>query len=73
MNTNPQTTVECPGCGASVVWNDDYPHRPFCSRRCKDADFIDWAKQQKSIAGTPSYDDIFSEAALPDDYTPQEN
>ena len=54
-------SLDCPGCGISIVWSDDYPHRPFCSKRCREADFIDWANEDQRIAGSSSYDDIFSE------------
>lgn len=53
--------VDCPNCGARVQWNDNFPHRPFCSLRCKDTDFIDWAAENRRIAGSNSYDDLFSE------------
>lgn len=56
-------TIEanCPGCGERVAWDSGNRWRPFCSRRCKDADFIDWAEENRSIAGNASYDDLFSE------------
>ncbi len=53
--------VDCPNCGISVSWSESQPHRPFCSKRCKDSDFIDWANEEQRIAGAASYDDIFSE------------
>jgi len=36
-------TVVCPGCGTSLAWSRDNPHRPFCSERCKLIDLGQWA------------------------------
>ncbi|RJO64529.1 MAG: DNA gyrase inhibitor YacG [Myxococcales bacterium] len=35
-------TVKCPRCGKSVEYSEDNPWRPFCSRRCKEADLYGW-------------------------------
>lgn len=43
--------VPCPNCGAAVAWGEQSPHRPFCSPRCRDTDFIGWAKEEKRIEG----------------------
>ena len=51
----------CPNCNISINWTNDYPERPFCSVRCKNNDLIGWANEEKTIAGNPSYEDIFSE------------
>ncbi|MCS5587347.1 MAG: DNA gyrase inhibitor YacG, partial [Porticoccaceae bacterium] len=45
-------------CKAAVEWNDHSPYRPFCSERCKQIDFGDWATERFSIAGEPSLDSI---------------
>ena len=29
----------------------DFPHRPFCSHRCKTIDFGDWASENHKIEG----------------------
>jgi len=50
--------VDCPTCKAAVEWNDHSPYRPFCSERCKQIDFGDWATERFSIAGEPSLDSI---------------
>jgi endogenous inhibitor of DNA gyrase (YacG/DUF329 family) len=50
------TTVNCPTCQTSVQWNDGFPERPFCSVRCKQIDFGDWATERYSIAGEPCLD-----------------
>ena len=52
--------IQCPGCGESLVWDPDSPFRPFCSQRCKDADFIGWAHETHRISGDDDYDDLFS-------------
>ena len=53
--------VNCPNCQASVAWKESNPHRPFCSARCKNSDFIDWANEQRTIPGNRQYADVFSE------------
>lgn len=58
------TTLECPSCHITIEWTDEYPERPFCSKRCKDKDFIGWANEEQKIAGSASYDDIFSDSDL---------
>lgn len=53
-------TLNCPNCGTEVVWSADNPHRPFCSGRCRDQDFIAWASGERSIPGNTEYDDLLS-------------
>lgn len=43
--------LQCPECKKPVYWNDKFPHRPFCSARCKQLDFGDWANEEHRIAG----------------------
>jgi uncharacterized protein len=38
--------VNCPSCGADVVWSADSTWRPFCSERCKMIDLGDWASEK---------------------------
>ena len=45
--------VQCPTCGASVVWSAASPYRPFCSERCKIADLGAWASERYAISGEP--------------------
>lgn len=52
--------VQCPGCGVSLPWDASQPFRPFCSQRCRDADFIGWAQEAHRISGDDDYDDLFS-------------
>lgn len=43
--------LQCPECKKPVHWNEKYPHRPFCSIRCQQIDFGDWANESHRIAG----------------------
>jgi len=45
--------LQCPTCGKDLYWNDDYPHRPFCSQRCKLIDLGEWANENHKIPGDP--------------------
>ncbi len=62
--TQKATRVDCPTCQTIIEWSERYPDRPFCSKRCKDRDFIDWANEEQRIAGSGSYDDIFSDSDI---------
>lgn len=53
---NAVTTVDCPTCKARVQWNDKFPHRPFCSERCKQIDFGGWAQESYAIKGAAIVD-----------------
>ena len=64
MTTKPTLTVDCPNCQAPVAWTEQNAERPFCSKRCKDSDFIDWAEEEKRISGNSLYDDVFSDSDL---------
>jgi endogenous inhibitor of DNA gyrase (YacG/DUF329 family) len=57
--------VQCPKCGASVVWGAASPFRPFCSARCKNVDLGAWASERYAIADEtdPSTDVDDSEAS----------
>ena len=50
------TKLKCPTCGTQVQWNENFPHRPFCSHRCQQIDFGDWATESFAIAGEPVFD-----------------
>ncbi len=43
--------LNCPTCKKMVLWNDDFPHRPFCSDRCRLIDLGEWASESHRIAG----------------------
>jgi endogenous inhibitor of DNA gyrase (YacG/DUF329 family) len=53
---NMPVIVNCPTCETKVEWTDAFPCRPFCSDRCKQIDFGDWATERFSIAGEPCLD-----------------
>jgi hypothetical protein len=44
--------VTCPSCGTSVEWIAGNYYRPFCSARCKGADFGAWATEKYRVAAT---------------------
>jgi len=56
--------VNCPTCRKALPWDNDHPERPFCSPRCRDNDFVDWAHENHRIAGEPDYSDNFSDGDL---------
>ena len=43
--------VNCPTCKKPVQWTEESLFRPFCSKRCQQIDFGDWASEQNSILG----------------------
>jgi endogenous inhibitor of DNA gyrase (YacG/DUF329 family) len=57
MSEDPETTktsvtsVNCPTCKIPVVWNELSTYRPFCSQRCQQIDFGEWASENFSIPG----------------------
>ena len=53
--------VKCPQCGKKVEWKPENKYRPFCSERCKLIDFGAWAKEEHSIPGSPTFDDLMSD------------
>ncbi|WIO74866.1 DNA gyrase inhibitor YacG [Porticoccaceae bacterium LTM1] len=55
--------LSCPTCKKTIEWSDQFPHRPFCSARCKQIDFGDWANETNSIPGEPVLDPELLEEA----------
>ena len=53
----PRRSVRCPGCGGPSLYAPDNPHRPFCSARCRNADFGAWASEAYRIAAPPAAPD----------------
>lgn len=53
--------VNCPTCKKTVIWNDESPSRPFCSKRCKLIDFGGWASESHKIEGQPLTETEFDE------------
>ena len=43
--------LNCPTCQKIVLWNDEFPHRPFCCDRCRLIDLGEWASDSRRIAG----------------------
>jgi hypothetical protein len=52
--------IVCPTCGAACKYGPSNPSRPFCSPRCRNADFGAWAAEAYRIAkpaGAPEGED----------------
>lgn len=56
-DTQQKMIVKCPTCQADVVWSEDNPHRPFCSKKCQMIDFGDWADESNAIPGSADMSD----------------
>ncbi len=41
----PVTKINCPTCNKSITWDESYPNRPFCSKRCQLIDLGEWASE----------------------------
>ena len=54
--------VKCPVCGREVRWTDEFPYRPFCSRRCRLTDFGGWADGSNVISESLTKDEENSTA-----------
>jgi len=44
--------LNCPICKKIVLWTEQFPHRPFCSDRCRLIDLGEWASESHRIAGS---------------------
>lgn len=44
------TTVSCPTCETSVIWQKSSEYRPFCSKRCQLIDLGEWADEGHKIS-----------------------
>ena len=57
-------SFECPLCGTvrTVERNEDAPHRPFCSERCKMVDLGRWFDGTYSISEPMSPDGVDPES-----------
>lgn len=51
MNELENLKLNCPTCKKVVLWNDNFPHRPFCCDRCRLIDLGEWANENHKIAG----------------------
>lgn len=54
--------MKCPTCSRPILWNADFPQRPFCSDRCRLIDLGAWLNGERAIAGEP-----VDESQLPPD------
>ncbi len=52
--------VRCPTCGGDSVYATSNSARPFCSERCKNMDFGDWASENFRVAARPTSEDLKS-------------
>ncbi|MBE2245072.1 MAG: DNA gyrase inhibitor YacG [Burkholderiaceae bacterium] len=55
--TEPVRIVRCPRCGGRSVYAASNPYRPFCSERCKAADFGAWASEAYRVDAAPPLED----------------
>lgn len=51
------TTVNCPTCNKLVIWGEQSPFRPFCSKRCQLIDLGEWAAEEKRIPSSSDFSD----------------
>ncbi len=54
-------SVSCPTCKKEVIMTEASPFRPFCSKRCRDIDFGEWASEGFKIEGDSDAADTWSE------------
>jgi len=52
--------VDCPTCKKQVIWNDKFEYRPFCSHRCQQIDFGEWASESYSIPTAITEEDLYN-------------
>ena len=52
--------VKCPVCGREVRWTDEFPYRPFCSRRCRLIDLGERADERNVITESLKKDEMNS-------------
>ena len=41
--------LPCPTCGKPIFWSEEFPYRPFCSRRCQLIDLGEWANESYRV------------------------
>lgn len=47
-------SVACPTCKKQVLMTEEFPHRPFCCKRCQMIDFGEWVNEENKIDGGPT-------------------
>ena len=67
-NDQPVTAriIRCPGCGGQSVYASSNPFRPFCSERCRGADFGAWASEGYRVPTRPTAPDGDDSELAPD-------
>ncbi|EMI5491307.1 DNA gyrase inhibitor YacG [Providencia stuartii] len=58
--------VNCPTCQKVVVWGEESPFRPFCSKRCQLIDLGEWASEEKKITSQGDISDSDNWSEQPD-------
>jgi hypothetical protein len=59
----PERDVLCPTCRQPCKYGPSNPSRPFCSPRCRNADFGAWANEAYRVPEAPGPVDDDSEPA----------
>ena len=49
--------VPCPTCKGPALFDPANPWRPFCSERCRQADFGAWASERFRMPAAPPTDE----------------
>jgi len=62
--------ITCPSCGQACKYGPSNPTRPFCSPRCRNADFGAWAHEAYRIAKPAGPADGVDDDDLPDEPAP---
>jgi uncharacterized protein len=62
--TSESKIIQCPACRMNVRWDNESPHRPFCSESCKNKDFVSWANEEHVFEGNSLYDGVLSEELI---------
>ncbi len=60
------TEVNCPTCKNKVIWSDESPFRPFCSKRCQLIDLGDWSFENNKISAPIATQDEFNPDMIED-------
>ena len=55
--SGPERDVLCPTCRQACKYGPSNPARPFCSMRCRNADFGAWANEAYRVEAKASPDD----------------
>ncbi|MDQ4087806.1 MAG: DNA gyrase inhibitor YacG [Pseudomonadota bacterium] len=58
-SARPRRSDQCPLCGNPAAQE----HRPFCSRRCRDRDLLNWLGDAYRVPGPPASPEDFAGTA----------